>query len=128
MKTLLTIAMLLIISGSTLAVPVDPNASSGIAAWESEGDHLYVLTTGGELLYLHAPIAATWESHGLYLPDGIQVADIADWSRQWLMTHDGTIWRTGSIYTPNWNVVPSLPEGTVTSSVEGLGDLKSMFR
>ncbi len=126
-KFMYVCAGVLILSGSVMAVPVDPNAPDGIAAYYAEDMQFTVLTTDGIML---APGAAnTWEPLAFGLPDGVSVFDIADWfGRYWLITHDGTVWRATGQSTEYWENIGMLPTSPVSESVASMGDVKSLFR
>jgi len=121
MRILIVILLLATCAG---AVPVDPNAEDGIAAW----DRLYVLCISGEVW--------VWDDTNMYwvqpfegaLNIPLPVDQIADWRYTTFVTHTGDHWRwAGEVV--GWILIPPPPcQGSVPSESSSLGGVKSMFR
>jgi hypothetical protein len=130
-KKLICLVVAHLIAAPALAVPVDPDATNGVAAeiFLGADSHYWALTTSGDTWRLYGNHSDGWENMLVGLPPGVGVADIADWNILWVITHDGTIWRNDSIHDPNgWSIAPPFPGGTVPSESSSLTDLKARFR
>ena len=121
--------VLLILATAASAVPVDPNASDGIAARIGKT----VLCVNGDIWSFNGPLQEWTIGYGLTgsnLP--IPVADVADWGGNWFMTHDGTYWflhGTGSDPQSEWLVMLPPPCQTgVGNEDASMSQMKSMFR
>ena len=119
----------LVVTGSALAVPVDPNAPDGIAASLMGGSFWYVLTTSGELWYKSCSVEDPWRLDQKSLPPGVSVSEIAEWKYTWIVTHDGTVWAYSYVNQQGWAIMTPFPGGQpVSETPESIGDIKSMFR
>lgn len=147
---LLAGALVLIAAGNALAVPVDANAPSGIAAQFAtisvDGGTWSVLCTNGDVAtivfrYSAGPLEVdAWTVEpGSDLP--VPLSEIAEWTPQHLqnglytldtiITRDGHLWVNRSGW---WNidaepVFPPLPcAGPVLDRGTNLGGIKALFR
>ncbi len=86
-------ALLLFISGSALAVHVDPNAPDGVAArYFADGSNMYALCTNGYAYRIGSCDNCPWVPlyMGADLP--IPIVEILDWAPDFFTTHSGDIW------------------------------------
>lgn len=122
MRTAIVLA-LVALAANVGAVPVDPNAQNGIAAW----DGVAVLCTSGEVFYWDDGVSAWTQPHDGRLDVPIPVEQIADWSYNTFVSVSGEHWHWS--YAAGWYVIP-LPDcaGAVQQEGDNLGDVKSIFR
>jgi len=122
-------ALLLFISGSAFAVPVDPNAPDGVAALFYADTYLMALDTNGQT-WRHVNSESTWVLRAANLP--IPISEVADWHPFFVLGNDGVMWRAESHSLPPtptiWHIVDPVPIEPVSSEGQSLGDVKSMFR
>jgi len=124
MRLTITIVAVALLAASAVAVPVDPEAPDGIAAWKD----VTVLCTSGEVFYFDDDALAWLQIHDGRLNVPIPVEQIADWSYTTFVSISGDRWRWAGP-TNGWIVIPPLDcAGVVHQDGENLGDLKSMFR
>ena len=121
MRILIVLMLLATCAG---AVPVDPTAGDGIAAWSGKA----VLCTSGESWYFNdGPMIWERPSDGA-LDVPFPVDQIADWSWTTFVTHSGEHWCwAGDGY--GWRLIPLPPcVEPIQSENSSLGGVKSMFR
>jgi hypothetical protein len=135
----ITLVLLGLLVGPSLAVPVDPNAEDGVAAIYPENhdgftsNYVWVLRTNGEVwrydnngVWRQSGIDPNLSGGDLTVP--VPVIEIADWTPGYFVTHSGTHWYNGA-YTPldYWTQLPPPPWSPVQSSPQSLGSVKGMF-
>jgi len=136
-------AVILMLAGSALGAPVDPNAPNGIAASITEGElygwvHLRALCINGEQYrYEISTDGSThgWIHNSSLPPLPVSVSEIADWGLFQIKTHSGDLYiLDGSAEAGEyWKLVggpdiPPIPCGPVSTDSQKLGDAKSLYR
>jgi hypothetical protein len=127
MKTLLAVVLLLGSMGPVMAAPVNLNAPDGIAARQIEVNSMIALCTDGKVYSINT-YNPVWTYLGDDLP--VPIAEIADWTLNFIKTHDGAVWMGNPHPTDSeWQLVPPLPcSSVVPESRSAYGEIKSMFR
>jgi len=123
--TILTLCLLLLAT-SAWAVPVDPVAPDGVAAFQVlQYQDVYILRTNGELWAAQPISAGQWmyqEDYNLPVP----VSEISDWTVSLILTTDGKFWTEAY---PDWHGPVDLPDwAAVPNATESIENLKSMYR
>ena len=117
---ILIILSVMLFATSALAVPVDPDAPSGIAATLNNGDAL--LVDGRVVMWDF--ISGWWRDLPEYdVP--VPVDQIKDWAMMLVVTNTGDIW--GRDNQEGWIQV-ELPYTPISNITESLGEVKSLFR
>lgn len=127
MKALLAAVLLAGSMGPAMAAPVNLSAPDGIAARQIEVNSMIALCTDGKVYSINT-YNRVWTFLGDDLP--VPITEIADWTLNFIETHDGALWM-GNLHPTDseWQLVPPLPcSGVVPDSDPGFGKLKSMFR
>jgi len=116
--------VLMLLATCAQAVPVDPVAEDGIAAWSGKA----VLCTSGEVYYFNdGPMI--WEQPfdgGLNVP--VPVEQIIDWSYTNFVSETGEHWCwAGDAY--GWRLIPPPPcAELIPNRSQSMGGVKSIFR
>ena len=144
MRYFLVASVIVLSAGVSLAVPVDANAVSGIAAMYALPStdvnliHVWALCTDGMLYvtsYGLAQVAppSSWHLRG---PVPVAVAEIQDFSGNSFVTVDGRLfvlgWNNTDLVWAEWSAIPGMPQvpcgGAVPVDAGAFGRLKSQFR
>lgn len=137
----ITVAIVLnvaLLAGVSLAVPVDPAATSGIAAQDveifSDVPVRGILCTNGSIYTCE--VSGIWRLRPAPLP--VPIGDIADWTQSAIITHSGEVWVWYIIMGVGdgwqwhrWDSIPALPPapcGSVAVEPSSHGRVKALFR
>lgn len=117
------VLLCLLAATSALAVPVDPDAADGVAAWSGTS----VLCTSGEVYFFVVPEQRWVLDYDGAINPPVPVNEIADWSVNTFTTISGEHW--AFYYSGGWVTMPLPPcAGPVDTQNQNMGDLKSLFR
>jgi hypothetical protein len=124
MKTMLMICALLLLAGSALAVPLNPDGS---AIWFANADSFVMRCADGRTHQYNAA-SASW-TLDVVPPIPLPDEEIADWFGRNFVRTDGKIWSHDNAAAVGWHELADYPCGAPVSNQErSLGDVKSMYR
>ncbi len=128
-RFLFAVAALLSVSTAT-AVPLNLSAADGIAGTYVDGLNLYVIGIDGRTWVLSAANLTGWlPTTYPGLPEGVRIADVADWNARFLATNSGARWQYNvDPAVMGWVRVPPLPSAPVPALGQSLGAVKGLFR